>query len=36
VFALAYDKEIDDLLQTVLAKAGAITEAKDVWRLNNF
>lgn len=36
VFDLAYEREITDLLQTVSAQAGAITEAKDVWRLNDF
>jgi hypothetical protein len=36
VFDLAYEREIAYLLQTVSAQAGAITEAKDVWRLNDF
>jgi hypothetical protein len=36
VFEIAYEREIADLIQTVLAQAGAIAEAKDVWRLNDF
>lgn len=36
MFDLAYEREITDLLQTVLAQAGAITEAKNVWVLERF
>ena len=36
VFELAYKREIADLLQTVSAQARTITEAKDMWRLNDF
>jgi hypothetical protein len=36
VFDLAYEREIADLLQTVSAHAGAMTEAKDMWCLNDF
>jgi len=36
VFDLSYEREITDLLQTVSAQARAITEAKDVWILNDF
>lgn len=36
VFDQAYEREIADLLQIVVAQAGAITDVNHVWRLNDF
>ncbi|MFM7427043.1 MAG: hypothetical protein ACKO7W_18930 [Elainella sp.] len=36
VFDLAYKRETAELIQTVSAQAGSITEAQDMWRLNDF